>query len=102
MEIYDSAQEKGLVVPILSISPKHRLNTQWVELLEATADVSMELNRVEFTVSKVKSAPHRKEGIYFFDTWVQDIYIHILEMNGESYRLRQSKKTNKDQAVDQA
>ena len=29
-------------------------------------------------------------------------HVHILEMNGESYRLRQSRKTNQDQAVDQA
>jgi|TARA_Y100000310_G_scaffold339376_1_gene431859 DNA replication protein DnaC len=28
-------------------------------------------------------------------------HVHILEMNGESYRLRQSRKTNQDQAVDQ-
>ena len=27
-------------------------------------------------------------------------HVHILEMNGESYRLRQSKNTNQDQAVD--
>ena len=29
-------------------------------------------------------------------------HVHILEMNGESYRLRQSRKTNRDQAPDQA
>ena len=29
-------------------------------------------------------------------------HVHILEMNGESYRLRQSKKTNQDQPADQA
>ena len=29
-------------------------------------------------------------------------HVHILEMNGESYRLRQSRKTNQDQAPDQA
>ena len=29
-------------------------------------------------------------------------HVHILEMNGESYRLRQSRKTSQDQAVDQA
>ena len=28
-------------------------------------------------------------------------HVHILETNGESYRLRQSRKTNQDQAVDQ-
>ena len=28
-------------------------------------------------------------------------HVHILEMNGDSYRLRQSRKTNQDQAVDQ-
>ena len=26
-------------------------------------------------------------------------HVHILELNGESYRLRQSRKTNQDQAV---
>ena len=29
-------------------------------------------------------------------------HVHILEMNGESYRLRQSKKTNQDQATHEA
>ena len=29
-------------------------------------------------------------------------HVHIQEMNGESYRLRQSRKTNQDQAPDQA
>ncbi len=29
-------------------------------------------------------------------------HVHILEMNGDSYRLRQSSKTNQDQAPDQA
>jgi DNA replication protein DnaC len=28
-------------------------------------------------------------------------HVHILEMNGESYRLRQSRKTNQDQTVDE-
>jgi DNA replication protein DnaC len=29
-------------------------------------------------------------------------HVHILEMNGESYRLRQSRKTNKDQTEHEA
>jgi len=29
-------------------------------------------------------------------------HAHILEMNGESYRLRQSRKTNKDQTEHEA
>ena len=29
-------------------------------------------------------------------------HVHILEMNGESYRLRQSRKTKQDQTVDEA
>ena len=29
-------------------------------------------------------------------------HVHILEMNGDSYRLKHSRKTNQDQALDQA
>ena len=29
-------------------------------------------------------------------------HVHILEMNGDSYRLKHSRKTNQDQPVDQA
>lgn len=73
--VYDALRgEMGLTLPDNPPTPSFRLEPRWYDLLESTMDISQHLRRLELTVSKVDSAANRRDAIYYFNTWVQDIW----------------------------
>jgi hypothetical protein len=104
LSVYDILRNNGLWLPDNLPTPSRRLSKRWHKLLESTVELIRQIDRLNLTVSKMQTAPNRREALYYWDTWVQDSYslcekverliqrscnVHRMAQSSERYFLKQ-------------
>jgi hypothetical protein len=74
IETHYSTKEEEPILSGNPPAPSYRLSERWYHVLETTVDVSQQLERLRRTVFKARSATNRQEALYYFDTWIADVY----------------------------